>query len=109
MSAEVLPEYICDSECESYDLPESVYEWFALTYSSFAVLPRVFMEQMPIDWQHRFTQLMRELDDEFPNIPVDRFRVFAVKNGRMARMPDVMKCYRRPLFDEIELCRNKNR
>lgn len=92
---------------EEDKIPESVHEWFALTYSSFAVLPRVFMEQMPIDWQHKFTDLVRQLDDEFPNMPINTFRVFAVKNGRMVKMPDVMKCYRRPLFDEIELCRSK--
>lgn len=37
-----------------------VHEWFSLSYASYFVLPRLVMQEMPLDWQRRFVALMDE-------------------------------------------------
>ncbi|WP_431861401.1 hypothetical protein [Azospirillum sp.] len=39
-----------------------VHEWFALTRSAYLVLPRLALEAMPVEWQHRFVALMDEAE-----------------------------------------------
>ena len=79
--------------------------WFGLSYSSFAVLPRVFMEAMPEDWQRRMAVLLNEADEAFPGIPVSDFRVQAVRDGKLTKMPPDMIHYRHPDPAFIQQCR----
>ncbi|EPM3960078.1 hypothetical protein ACTLNQ_004494, partial [Escherichia coli] len=37
--------------------------WFGLTHASFCVMPRVFMEAMPPEWQEKMAQLLFEYSD----------------------------------------------
>jgi hypothetical protein len=52
-----------------------IHAWFGLSYSSYFVLPRLAMQEMPIDWQERFIALMAEAEAlglETPNYHVLR-------------------------------------
>lgn len=40
-----------------------IHGWFGLTYASYFVLPRLAMQEMPLDWQERFIALMDEAND----------------------------------------------
>lgn len=46
---------------EIFDSP--VHRWFSLTYSSYLVLPRLMLESMPLEWQHKLVALLEEADD----------------------------------------------
>ncbi len=37
--------------------------WFGLTHAPFCVMPRVFMEAMPPEWQEKMAQLLFEYSD----------------------------------------------
>ena len=37
--------------------------WFGLSYASFCVMPRVFMEAMPPEWQGKMAQWLFVYDD----------------------------------------------
>lgn len=43
------------------DLRLDVNSWFGLSYSSYLVLPRLFLENMPEEWQCDFIALLNEL------------------------------------------------
>ena len=46
----------------------SVHEFFNLSYANYLVLPRLFLEAMPTEWQQEFVALIREIP-EFLEIP----------------------------------------
>ena len=39
--------------------------WFGLSYSSFCVMPRVFMEAMPKEWQEKMVQMMMMVGNRY--------------------------------------------
>jgi hypothetical protein len=39
--------------------------WFELSYAQFLTVPRLVMESMPIEWQHKMAVLLQEMDDTF--------------------------------------------
>ncbi len=43
--------------------PVDVHTFFGLSYANYLVLARSVLQSMPMDWQHRFTAVMRELDE----------------------------------------------
>lgn len=43
--------------------PTDVHTWFSLSYANYAVLHRTHLQSMPMEWQHRFTALMDELEN----------------------------------------------
>ncbi len=42
---------------------EYVKQWFSLSYSSYLVLPRLFLESMPSEWQKKFIELLEEIPE----------------------------------------------
>ncbi len=43
----------------------AVHGSFGLSYASYRVIPRLVMESMPGDWQHRYLRLEREVEERF--------------------------------------------
>ena len=37
--------------------------YFGLSYTNYLILHRSILQSMPLDWQHRFTELMGEVED----------------------------------------------
>lgn len=78
---------------------ENLQEWFGLSYSSFCVLPRVLMEDMPQEWQDKMAALLNEYDEAFDQglVGVHSCRVQAVgQNNKLMKMPSEILNYRRP-------------
>ena len=46
-----------------------VHGWFSLSYSNYAVLPRTFMQSMPLEWQERMVACLEQLNDAFEGTP----------------------------------------
>lgn len=38
-----------------------IHEYFGLTYAKWLVLPRVILQEMPIEWQNKFAKALEEL------------------------------------------------
>lgn len=45
-----------------------IADWFGLSYSNFLVLHRVELEHMPTEWQHRFVQMLNEVNDAYDHL-----------------------------------------
>ena len=45
-----------------------MHEWFGLSYSSYLVLHRSMIQEMPTEWQARLRQCLDELDEAFAHI-----------------------------------------
>jgi len=43
--------------------------WFSLSYCNYLVLPRSFMQSMPIEWQERMVACLEEMQDAFDGVP----------------------------------------
>lgn len=56
-----------------------MHSWFSLSYSSFLVLPRSLIQEMPTDWQKQMVQLLEEMNERFPNQPDIAWRVRVAK------------------------------
>ena len=59
-------ETLDDGEFEPAGL--DVHTWFSLSYASYLTINRSLLQSMPMEWQHRFTALMSELQDEFADV-----------------------------------------
>ena len=52
-------------------MPDPIYQespihiWFELSYAQFLTIPRLVMESMPMDWQHKMAALLEQLDGTF--------------------------------------------
>ncbi|WP_417500757.1 hypothetical protein [Marinobacter sp.] len=77
---------------------ERLWGWFSLSYASFLVLPRAGMHQMPDEWQKRMAELLEEWDEAAKNQPDLEFIVQGRKNGRLAKVPEWVRNYRRPNY-----------
>jgi len=42
---------------------EPIHGYFELTYAQYIAIPRSVLQSMPVEWQRRFVQCMRELDN----------------------------------------------
>jgi hypothetical protein len=76
-------------------IEDPVHAWFELSRASYAVLPRVILQSMPLEWQEKFVALMDEVD-EIPEMscPKDGNYIVLVrgKDGRFCR--DGLPSYR---------------
>jgi len=75
--------------------------YFGLTYASWLTIPRVFLEQMPLEWQHEFVKLLDEYEDSFKDQPDIGTRVQITKDNKLVKTPDWLLNYRRPDYDEV--------
>lgn len=73
---------------------QDVHSWFGLSYASYFVMPRAVLEAMPIEWQHKFTVLIDELNDTLDWGAKDYTVLLRDEEGRFARDP--LRDYRWP-------------
>lgn len=79
--------------------------WFGLTHASFCVMPRVFMEAMPPEWQEKMAQLLFEYSDTIKTDVCGVHSCFVTAkdgNNRFMRMPEDILNYRHPRREFIE-------
>ena len=82
-----------------------VHEWFELSYANYLVLPRSLMQAMPLEWQERMTQCLREMRAACEHLEVnDRYTVLL--RGEKGRIvSDPYSQYRRPKIHALEIPR----
>lgn len=73
---------------------DAVNSMFELTYSSYLVLPRLFLQAMPAAWQHDFTMLISELTACFED-PHPSYTVHPRHPDSRKYIPSVVSDYRR--------------
>jgi hypothetical protein len=88
--------------------PDALDYYFGLSYASWLVLPRAFMDAMPEDWRIKMADLLHEWDETW-NWPdeLGRTHVHQRINGRIAAFPEWLVNYRRPDREAIESMRAK--
>jgi hypothetical protein len=66
-----------------------------LSYANYLVLPRTILQSMPMEWQHRFVELLWECQSacDQAGIETPEYRVHLVRNGRYVR--ETLPHYRR--------------
>jgi hypothetical protein len=47
-----------------------IHQFFGLTYSSYLVLPRLLLQEMPLEWQQQLVDLLDKLNDTGISTPV---------------------------------------
>lgn len=82
---------------------DKLWNWFGGSRSSFLVIPRSFMQEMPDEWQLKMSDLLDEYDSTIDQskLEIDETRVQAVSGGRLVKMPEWIVNYRRPDINHI--------
>lgn len=81
---------------------DKLHGWFGLSYASFLVLPRSFMNEMPDEWQGKMAELLEEYDRTFGCVDeIDSVFVNARKWNRITKIPEWITNYRRPNREKI--------
>jgi len=92
----------------SYDpsIPPDISFWFKLSYAHYLTVPRLVLESMPLEWQHKMAALLFEMDKTFDWRPKEGRYWVRLKdsNGRFTAAP--LSDYRRG-HAEIEKLRIK--
>jgi hypothetical protein len=72
-----------------------VNTWFCLSYSSYLVLPRLVLSNMPLEWQEKFVSLLDEIEEtiKMPDSYTSSYIVNYKVNGKFAKDP--LRDYRR--------------
>lgn len=88
-----------------------LWDWFGMSYASFAVIPRVLMHAMPDAWQGRMALLLEQYDHAFPAQPDVGTRVMFTNlaGSKLVSGPKWMLNYRHPDSHEIERVRGEGR
>jgi hypothetical protein len=86
---------VCDrDEPDAAFCAGDVHGWFDLTYSSYLVLPRSLMQEMPAAWQHALVGLLERMREEFPR---EHSSYTVLKKGERNRfVRDPLRNYRHP-------------
>ncbi|EMV5753181.1 hypothetical protein AAC923_004141 [Yersinia enterocolitica] len=73
--------------------------WFGLDRASFCVMPRVFMQAMPDEWQEKMAELLFEYDERIDTTVCGVHSCFVTVKGaenKFMKMPDDIINYRHP-------------
>jgi len=78
-------------------------EWFELSYAQFLTLPRLVLENMPLEWQLQMKKLLEELDDTFDWRPKEGRYWVKLKDGNGRYCDAPLANYRRGTVEHIRL------
>lgn len=71
--------------------------WWGLSYASFLTLPRVLIQEMPLEWQEQLAVLLEQYNDAFPYLPAVGSRVqITTLGGKLIATPSWLRNYRHP-------------
>ncbi len=76
---------------------DPVHQFFGLSYSSYLVLPRAAMEQMPTDWQAKMVALLEEAQNRFDDELLNVEYSVNVRGKKGKFKKDPLANYRRPI------------
>jgi len=66
---------VADAHEPSLRLDGPIHHFFGLSYASYLVLPRAVLQSMPVSWQLKLIQILRELDESRGGYCQDRYAV----------------------------------
>ena len=72
-----------------------INEWFELSYAQFLTVPRLVMESMPIEWQEKMAELLKEMDDAFDWRPEEGRYWVRLRDSKGRFSPAPLYDYRR--------------
>lgn len=104
-AGDIAPAYpiSCQAAAAGPACEQDVHAWFELSYSSYLVLPRSLMQEMPAAWQHAMVALLERMREEFPG---EHSSYTVLKKGERNRFErDPLRRYRYPDADAIERAR----
>jgi hypothetical protein len=78
-----------------------LWGWFGLSYARWLTIPRVFLHEMPIEWQNKLADLLDEYDNVFSNQPDIGTRVSVTKDGKLIKTPSWLLDYRHPSESDL--------
>ncbi|KAF0235099.1 MAG: hypothetical protein FD177_258 [Desulfovibrionaceae bacterium] len=81
-------------DAENKEPLRDISTFFGLTYSSYLVLPRLLLENIPAQLQHEFVELMDRIEAVHP-MPGFSYRVTRINPVTGKFMPDPFSGYRR--------------
>lgn len=84
---------------------QELWGWWGLSYSTFLVLPRVLMHEMPDEWQGKMAGLLKEFNDAFPGADHQSRPMLVGKDNKLTKWPGWILNYRYPDQSEIEKLR----
>lgn len=85
--------------------PQSVHDWFELSYAQYLTVPRSIMEAMSEEWQHKMTALLNEVDETFNWRPSEGRYWVQLKDDKGRYVKDPLMQYRHPDLDYIQSLR----
>jgi len=94
-----------DEDGNEFYVESPIHNWFELTCASYLVLPRVLMQEMPLEWQENMVKLLEEMEETFPNYKDGSYRVLKTKDRKLVKTPEWEINYRHPNRDMIVSCK----
>lgn len=88
-------------EPEVIPFDERIHCWFELTYAQYLTIPRSVLERMPDEWQQRFVECLRQLDDAFNWHPTEGRYWVQLKDDKGRYVYDPLREYRHPNWKHI--------
>lgn len=80
---------------------EKLADYFELSYAQFLTVPRLVMESMPVEWQDKMADLLREMDDTFDWRPDSGRYWVKLRDGRGRFHDAPLADYRRGSCDHL--------
>lgn len=77
---------------------------FNLTYSSWLILPRTLLMDMPTQWQEKFVKLLDEYNESVADLAPDyelQLYVQAKQSGKFTKLPSAYCNYRHPQHMDV--------
>jgi hypothetical protein len=74
---------------------DPIHEWFELSYAQYLTVPRSVLQSMSVEWQERFSQCLRELDDMIDWRPAEGRYWVQLKDDRGRFVHDHLMDYER--------------
>lgn len=72
-----------------------IHEFFGLSYASYLVLPRTFLQSMPPDWQSRLIDLLNEAEGRLGSYPEEGVYQVYLVDDKGHRIHDPLEEYAR--------------
>lgn len=78
-----------------------INEWFELSHAQFLTVPRLVMENMPLEWQLKMKALLEELDETFDWRPKEGRYWVKLKDAQGHYCPAPLGDYRHGSVEHI--------
>ena len=87
----------------------AIHTAFGLTYAAWLCLPRVLLQEMPLEWQVKLVELLDQFDDEFDWLPANAtmYVQFKDDSGTFMKVPRELCHYKYPEQEALDKMRRK--